>query len=147
MDEFSGVNRARREELLVELTKSITHHRRWQRGNFLISVFLMGAIVLASFAAPTLAALDADKQWVAVAALTAGILVGWASMFNPGGRAEWHDRRKNALNWLRRRLVYEIRDPLTDEEIASISSEWSEFDRLHQREAAQMFILRPEIRE
>jgi hypothetical protein len=75
MDEFSDVNRARREELLAELKKSIDHHRRWQRLNFLISVFLMGAIVLASFAAPTLAALDADKQWVAVSALTTGLLV------------------------------------------------------------------------
>jgi hypothetical protein len=147
MDEVSDVNRARREELLAELKKSINHHRRWQRLNFLISVFLMGAIVLASFAAPTLAALDADKQWVAVAALTTGVLVGWASMFNPGGRAEWHDRRKNALNWLRRRLFFEIGDSPTEQQIASISSEWSEFDRLHQREAAQMFILRPEIRE
>ena len=107
----------------------------------------MGAIVIASFAAPALAALDADKRWVAVAALTAGVLVGWASMFNPGGRAEWHDRRKNALNWLHRRLFYEVKDPPADEDIASISSDWSEFDRLHQREAAQMFILRPEIRE
>src|SRR5262245_45077648 len=126
MNEISDadINRARKDELLVELTKSINHHRRWKRVNFLISVVLMGAIVIASFCAPALAALDADKRWVAIAALTTGVLVGWASMFNPGGRAEWHDRRKNALNWLRRRMFYEMKEPLTVEDIASISAEW-----------------------
>ncbi len=141
--EETDITRKRKEELLNEFALSINHHRKWQRANHYASIFFMGASIASSFVAPFLGVIGADKMYVSVTALLPGLVVGLASAFNNGGRAEWNDKRKNGVNELRRRLLYEVPDPPSIEDIASISVDWAYLDRLNQKELARDFTFRP----
>jgi hypothetical protein len=129
--------------LQSELKESWERHRRWQRFNSMMAGGLMLTAIVSSVVVSVLAILNVEKVTIALAALVPGLVVAIASGFNPGGRADWHERRKNAMNELRRRLQYETSDPPTAEEMKKISEEWRLLEREYQTEKAG-FVIGPD---
>jgi hypothetical protein len=112
--------------LRKELEATIEHYRRRVRRLYQINVTLMTLTILAS----TLAGIAGltgflGAKAVGVIALVPAYISLFATTLKLQGKGNSHYRRKDALQLLRRRLIYEIPLNPTETDVKEISRAWS----------------------
>jgi hypothetical protein len=115
------------ETLRTELDDSIAHYQRLAKRNYRFALLLMMITLLSSAAAGVGGLfLGLDGKITGGLALLPGIIALMATTLNPQGRANWHYRKKDALNALRRRLLFELPEAPSADNVASIARDWTE---------------------
>ena len=75
-----------------------------------------------------------DSRYTGGIALIPGIVSVIAAGFKFDARANFHRRKRHALNALMRRLMYELPEQPTAKDVGEVSSEWSTIDAVFQQE-------------
>ena len=134
--------RKRIEGLRSELEKAIAHYNSRARAAYWCAHILM-IITLGSSALATLCGVFLDVSGKTTGAIAAipGIAALIAVTMKPAGRANWHYRKKDALNELRRRLLYELPQFPTANNVAAISKSWTELTKKMNEEWERDFTL------
>jgi hypothetical protein len=125
-----------------ELKQAIEHYRRLARRNYGFALLLM-TLTLAASAVAGVGGLffGLSGQITGGLALLPGILALVATVLKPQDRANWHYRKKDDLNALRRRLTYELPESPSPDNVAAISSAWSDLDKGFNEEWEKNFAL------
>jgi hypothetical protein len=120
---------SRIESLRSELETEIELCRRLARRNYRFALLLM-AITLASSGIAGIGGIffGLSAQTTGGIALLPGITALVATMLKPQGRANWHYRKESALNALRRRLLYQLPESPSPDNVAAIANAWSALD-------------------
>jgi hypothetical protein len=125
-----------------ELTNAIEHYRRLAQWNYRLALMLMTVTLCASAIAGIGGIFFGLTGQVAGGiALLPGILALGTTVLKPQGRANWHYRKKDSLNALRRRLAYEMPEPPSPDDISAISSSWTELNAKMNEEWERNFTL------
>jgi hypothetical protein len=66
-----------------------------------------------------------NPQFIGGLALFPGVIAVVATTLNPQGRANWHYRKTDGLAALRRKLLFELPESPTAENVASVSQDWT----------------------
>jgi hypothetical protein len=119
--------RTRVDALTKELNDAIAHYNTRARTAYWCAQILM-IMTLGSSALATLCGvfLDAGGKITGGIAALPGITALIAVTMKPAGRANWHYRKKDGLNELRRRLLYELPESPTADNVAAISNSWTQ---------------------
>jgi hypothetical protein len=125
-----------------ELMKAIDHYRWLAQSNYRFALLLM-TITIAASAAAGLGGIffGLNGQITGGIALLPGILALVATVLKPQDRANWHYRKKDSLNALRRRLIYELPDSPSSDNVAAISNDWATLDKQFNEEWEKNFAL------
>jgi hypothetical protein len=119
----------RAQSLNDELDKAIRHYRRLARLNYHFMLFLVWVAILASAAIAIGGILfDASAKLLGVIALVPTIATLINSVYQPQARSNWHYKKRDRLNALRRRLQFELPMEPSADNIAAISNEWTKLD-------------------
>lgn len=120
---------SRIESLRGELETEIKLCRRLARRNYRFALLLM-TITLASSGIAGIGGIffGLSAKTTGGIALLPGITALVATMLKPQGRANWHYRKESALNALRRRLLYQLPESPSPDNVAAIANEWSALD-------------------
>jgi hypothetical protein len=108
------------------LDKEIKRKNRHARGMYFLAHTMMVITVGASAAASLCGFLGVDSKITGGVAAIPAITVIIAMTFKPEQRANWHYRKRDALAQLKRRLIYELPDSPTADNVAAISKALSE---------------------
>jgi hypothetical protein len=120
---------SRIESLNAEFTNTVRHYQRLARLNYRFALVLMICTLGASGVAGIGGIFFGLKaEATGGIALLPGILALVATVLKPQGRANWHYRKKDALNALRRSLLYELPESPTAADVAKIASAWAALD-------------------
>jgi hypothetical protein len=123
----------------TELTNSADHHRtlarRWDRTTLMMTVSAITVGAVASFSGIA----GASAHVVAGLALVPTLVASAMGLLKPDGKARWHHTRKNDLEVLRRRMLYEMPSPPSPDQLALISREFAKLDKKHHEEAPRYF--------
>ncbi len=128
--------------LQQELNSAIEHYRRLAVSNYRFALALMIVTLIAS----ALAGLGGiffgfGAKLTGGIALLPGITALIGSVLKPQGRANWHYKKKDALNALRRRLLYELPESPSPDNVAAISNDWASLDKQMNEEWERNYIL------
>lgn len=69
--------------------------------------------------------LSLNSKWIGGLALVPGVFAIVESTLNLQGKANWHYRKKYGLEKLRRRLLFEIPESPSADDVAAISISWA----------------------
>jgi hypothetical protein len=120
---------SRIDALKSDLEKAINHYNVRARANYWMA-FLLMSITLGSSAIATLCGfLGANGKITGIFAALPGITALFAVTLKPAGRANWHYRKKDGLNALRRRLLFELPAEPTADNVAAISKSWTDLTK------------------
>lgn len=130
---------SRREMLAADLSKMISHYQSLGKSNYFtaycISLISVGASLIAGIGGLSL---KSPLLFAFVAFIPAAVAIIAAS-FKLQDRANWHYRKKDALNGLRNSLLFELPDPPTCESIAIISRQLTDLNVTMSRDWEQSF--------
>lgn len=117
------------ERLYSELSNAVYHYRRLARRSYYFAVFLaLLALVASGAAAVTGIVLKTPSEIVGLMALVPGAVAAFAAIMQPQGRANWHYRKKDRLNALRRRLIYGSPSAASSSTIAQVALAWEQIN-------------------
>lgn len=130
------------EGLTRDLQSAITHSGNRAKLNHWTTIILM-LVALLSSAAAGLGGIffHFDPKLTGGLALIPGILALLATTMKFQGKANWHYRRQYALLALKQKLLYELPETPTSDDIAAISRSWSELGQKMQEEWERAFSL------
>ena len=115
----------RAQSLHGEIVGDVKHYDRQAKFNY---CFSLGLAWLALAATICIAVVGIGSIlsafWLGIIALvpTGAMLVD--RFYQPHDRARWHYTKRNRLNALRRRLIYEAPEQLSAENVAGVSRDW-----------------------
>lgn len=132
-------------ELNGDLDTMIGHYQRLARLNYLTALALRFAIVISSIVAGIGGlALDQPKLFAIVAFLPAA-LATFTTSLKFQDRANWHYRKKDALNGLRNSLKFELPNPPTQESVAAIARALTRLNKTMSDEWESLFGLDTQV--
>jgi hypothetical protein len=117
------------EFLNTELERTTTHYRNLGRRNYGFALLLAVSALIASAAIAIGGILfDASGKVLGVIALVPAIATLIGTVLQPQGRSSWHYKKKDKLNALRRRLLYQLPESPSADNVAAIAKEWDGID-------------------
>jgi hypothetical protein len=134
---YSPEIQKRVDTLTQDLSKEIARglrNARWNNGTaFALKIGIVVSSIVAALGGLA-NFLNMPKSTVGAIALLPGLMALAASNLKFQERANWHCRKVDSLMSLRRRLLFEIPESPSVDNLASISSDWSEVDESAQTE-------------
>lgn len=120
----------RAQRLVQELRDDAKRYLSLARANYYLALCLSVTVVVASAAAGVggITKWVADPAILGAIALTAALASGLLLTLKPQARADWHYRKVDRLNTLRRKIDFELGLPLPPGGIAAISAARSRLD-------------------
>src|ERR1044072_3532871 len=108
--------------LLSELERNISHHQHRAKLDHHAAIWLMLIALLASAGAGLGGLfLDANAKVVGAIALLPGIMALIASTMKYQGKSHWHYRKRDSLSELKLRLLYELPEFPTADNVAAVA--------------------------
>jgi len=116
-------------DILVDLDYSISLYTRLARLNYKFSLLLSYATVVSSLGAGGGGILlGLDGKTTGMLALVPVLIATFAMNLKFQDKANWHYMKKDALNALKRRLLYQLPDNPCAKDVAEISEAWNSLD-------------------
>ena len=131
----------RAERLEKELSSAISHTNRRARLNYWTALVLIAGALLSSAAASLGAFTRWNNNLIGALALVPGIAALIETTLKFQSKSNWRYRKVDALNALRRRLLYELPEVPTADNVAAISDAWTSVTQSMELEWEKQFSL------
>lgn len=120
--------------LKSELERQIRHYRQNAIGNHWLAIVAMMVAIGTSFAASLAGFLGANAKLIGGLALGPATCAIIATTFRFQARSLWHYRKKDGLDMLRHRLLFQLPESPTADNVAAISRDWEKLTDEMQKE-------------
>jgi hypothetical protein len=122
---MADTQQARVKQFQDELESAITHYRSLAKRAYRQNIGLVSATLVTSLAAGMLGVLTkVDQKYIGAIALLPGFFAACSTTLRLQAKANQHYRRKDALQLLRNRLLFELPEAPTASDIAELSKAW-----------------------